>query len=436
MRRSSFLLVTLCVIGCIVQLSCRKEAPPEPYVRSIELQAVDASCVEAWLRVQITDGSSPPFDVRLQRDGRSAADLRLLTPDSVVVADSLLPNRTYTYKAYRLNDSRLIDSSTQLTLKTLDTTSHNFIFQIDTLGVTSSVLYDVAIISENDIWAVGELYLNDSSGQLDPILYNAAHWDGTRWDIRRITWQGYPAPIKFIFAYNENDIWFGMGYLVHWDGTAFTEVVVPPFYGVGSNKMWGSPSGELYVVGNSGTIAYSPDHGGTWQRVESGTNLHVQDIWGSQNKAGESEILAVAGNYLISHERKILRISGTTVILLPDSGINGALEGLWFSPAKRYWLVGDGIWSNRTSPSEGRWIQNYITTYVTNRIRGTEINNVFFCGAFGDCFHFNGLSWNSYRAQTTLSNGQYYSLATKQNLLIAVGYEYPRGVVLRGWRTP
>ena len=48
------------------------------------------------------------------------------------------------------------------------------------------MLYDVAIIDENNIWAVGEIYLNDSLGQPDPTPYNAVHWDGISWNLKKI----------------------------------------------------------------------------------------------------------------------------------------------------------------------------------------------------------------------------------------------------------
>jgi hypothetical protein len=39
-----------------------------------------------------------------------------------------------------------------------DTTSHNFTWRLDTLGTNWSILLDVAIVNENDIWAVGEIH--------------------------------------------------------------------------------------------------------------------------------------------------------------------------------------------------------------------------------------------------------------------------------------
>ncbi len=58
-------------------------------------------------------------------------------------------------------------------ITTMDTTSHNFTRQSFTFGQhSSSVLYDVAIIDENNIWAVGDIYMNDSLGNPDPNRYN------------------------------------------------------------------------------------------------------------------------------------------------------------------------------------------------------------------------------------------------------------------------
>ncbi|GAB6283729.1 MAG: hypothetical protein STSR0008_25320 [Ignavibacterium sp.] len=49
----------------------------------------------------------------------------------------------------------------------MDTTSHNFSFETWTFGgeAGSSVLYDVAIIDENNIWAVGEIRISDTTSE-------------------------------------------------------------------------------------------------------------------------------------------------------------------------------------------------------------------------------------------------------------------------------
>ena len=69
----------------------------------------------------------------------------------------------------------------------MDTTSHNFTWQSWTFGEhSSSVLYDVEIIDENNIYAVGKIYMNHSLGQPDLQPYGMAIWDGQTWELKKI----------------------------------------------------------------------------------------------------------------------------------------------------------------------------------------------------------------------------------------------------------
>lgn len=145
-----------------------------------------------------------------------------------------------------------------------DTTSHNFSFQTWTFGEhSSSVLYDVAIINENDIWAVGEIYMNDSLGQPDPISYNAAHWNGQGWELKMIKTNAcggvtYP-PIKAIFAFSEDDILFAHidGSITHFNGIEFTNdcSLITQLNG-SANKIWGQSWEDYYVVSENGFLAH------------------------------------------------------------------------------------------------------------------------------------------------------------------------------------
>ncbi len=64
-------------------------------------------------------------------------------------------------------------------MQTLDTTSNNFTCQKYYFGSEAfSVLHDVAIVNDSDIWAVGKIYLNDSTGKPDPNAHNLVQWDG------------------------------------------------------------------------------------------------------------------------------------------------------------------------------------------------------------------------------------------------------------------
>ena len=74
----------------------------------------------------------------------------------------------------------------------MDTTSHNFTFQSWTFGtVGSSTLYDIAIINENNIWAVGEIMIADTSIN-GYTTYNAVHWNGGEWSLHKLYFYTIP----------------------------------------------------------------------------------------------------------------------------------------------------------------------------------------------------------------------------------------------------
>lgn len=324
----------------------------------------------------------------------------------------------------------------------LDTTSHSFTWQITLLGdgLSSSMLNDVAIINDTLAYAVGEIFLRDSTGQEDFNPYNAAIWNGRSWTIQRIPYyyqgQALYQPIRWIYALSESDIWFENS--VRWNGQAFENVDIGTsvFLGIGSRKMWVSTNGLMYIVGNSGTIALSTNHGSTWQALASGTTLPFQDIWGAANPAtGQTEVLAVASNTIaVPSGKKLLRITGTTVSTVSDSGLSFALSGIWFLPNEIYYLVGGGIYYSGTVGTGTIWKGELsaVTPYYTEDVRGNGPNDVFVVGDYGEILHFNGASWRSFRSETGLTNGRYRRVAVAGNLVIAVGDEGDQAVVAVG----
>jgi hypothetical protein len=154
-----------------------------------------------------------------------------------------------------------------------DTTSHNFVWTIDTFGVGgrgSSYLLDVSVINENDIWAVGEVHTAetdtfDSLGNWVP-PFNAVHWNGQEWELRRILYQGGFWTIRSIFAFSSYNVWFSA--IVKWNGLNFVEMPIPGiFIGHTISKMWGTSGNDLYVVGSEGLIAHSTGAVGRSWRV-------------------------------------------------------------------------------------------------------------------------------------------------------------------------
>ena len=193
-----------------ITVSCDSTEPISGKTLTLELK--DVSCTEAWLQFTST-GLQLPNTLTLYIDDKIDETIELSTEDTLLYIDSLLPNKSYKVKtALNTTDNQQLVTN-EVTFITMDTTSHNFTWQTFTFGEhSSSTLYDVAIINENDIWAVGEIYINDSLGNPDPNAYNVVHWDGNNWELKKITvtYKGNEtlAPLKGVFALSDGKIVF------------------------------------------------------------------------------------------------------------------------------------------------------------------------------------------------------------------------------------
>ncbi len=317
-----------------------------------------------------------------------------------------------------------------------DTTSHDFSWTIDTIGTRNSYLKDVAIINENDIWAVGEIHTDetdcwneDSTEWIKP--FNAVHWDGIKWELKRILYKNNYWDIQALFAFGANDIFFE--YAVHWDGKSFNSLSIPSLGGH-PNKLWGISSNDLYIVGTNGMIGHYD--GQSWQRLESGTDIDIVDIWGALNPAtGECEIMAVASTgFQTDHRMKILRIDGLYVKEINSSGLPWSLSGIWFVPGKRFYAVGDGVFY--TDNLDSTWIHDTGHPLIyKSKIRGNGTNDVFIAAGFGLISHYNGNTWKHYlNNELPQFNGTYAAIDITNTFITAVGNINDRGIILRGLR--
>src|SRR5690606_19447892 len=163
--------------------NCNTTEPPPEDTRKLILTLEDASCIEAWININTENIQLPATINILINDSLSHISI-LNTQDSLIYIDSLLPNKTYKLKAASIDYGVM---SSEISVTTMDTTSHNFTFETWTFGdIGSSVLFDVAIISEDNIWCVGEINIADTSVN-GYTTYNAVHWDGSEWQLKRIT---------------------------------------------------------------------------------------------------------------------------------------------------------------------------------------------------------------------------------------------------------
>ncbi|NWF90436.1 MAG: glucosyl transferase, partial [Ignavibacteriaceae bacterium] len=358
-----------------------------------------------------------PTSVTLTQNNQARMTINLNTADTLLYIDSLLPNQSYKFTATATKNNQQLTTN-EVLATTLDTTSHNFTWQTFTFGQhSSSVLYDVAIINENNIWAVGEIYMNDSLGQPDPIAYNAVHWDGSEWKVKKIDvhFRGslITPPLEGVFAFSSTDIWFVGSLPIHGDGTNWVmydlRTTVDP--NLSLSKAWGTSSSNIYFVGRNGSIAHYQN--GIWKKIESGTTSIINDIWGIVTENNEAIAYCPVSSFWIPGDKKLLSIKGNSVDSIPWT-FNRLLYSVWTPSERVIYICGGGIFERRNN----QWKEINITSVAVNRVRGNYLNDIFVAGDFGFVAHFNGLTW---KIEEYDFNSGFGGLSVMENLTAVVG---------------
>jgi hypothetical protein len=428
------------IIILIFLSSCEKQTTPiETSPTAISLKLVDVAVTETWLQLRI-ENKDPDYCVTVYRDTTEIYD-QPADRDTLLYDDNLLPDKNYTYRATLWKQANRIAESNTLTTTTMDTTSHAFTWLMDTIGTHNSVLNDVAVINENDIWVVGDLhfpdtYTYDSLGNfIQP--YNIAHWDGTKWNLLRmmVPGPGY-GEIYSVYAIDPLNIWFGSNIAAHYDTQQWT------FYHTGTgfpssfriSKIWGDTPENLFFVGNDGNIVRY--NGSTFNSVSTGFDIDFHDVWGDVNpKTGKTEIIVVGSNASPSNRARILlQFDDPYIREISSEGLPWRVSCLWFKPGKRYYVAGDGLYAVYQVGELWQKITT-ITPLYKSGIRGNDINDVIVVGSFALVSHFNGMSWHNYVGEAWPQfDGFFGEVDYKNNFMVAVGQIGDRGLILRGWR--
>jgi len=422
-----FVLVSFLVLVVLFfSLSCNEGYDYSQAALGLDLQ--DFSCTEAWIEVQI-GSNDKTANIYIKKNDEIIQTVNVGESETLFYFDGLLPNTTYKFDAVTYEDGKEVKSN-PVTFTTLDTTSHNFSWQTFEFGQhSSSTLYDVAIINENNIWAVGEIYLNDSLGQ--SIRYNAVHWDGSDWGLKRIYYYGacsavtYP-PLTAIWAFDGNNIVVTNGGSIGWfnGSTINLDCRVNPLLTGAINKIWGSGSNDLYAVGGAGNIAHYKN--GSWTKIESGTTTNINDAWGIFENGKSTIYCPVSSVFNPPQDKKILKITSDKVDSISWEK-DKIVYSCWTKNKNFLYVGGEGVFVNKF----GTWEQITLPPITTNSIRGNDINDVFAVGSMGTIFHFNGISWQVISSYTQKEN---YRVDFKNNVVAICGYYNGKGFVEIGIR--
>ncbi|MBI9072923.1 MAG: hypothetical protein JEY94_15085 [Melioribacteraceae bacterium] len=434
--------IILSAIILVLTFSCTTE--PEILENNLEFIGIDASCTEAWLNIKLSNQNYSQ-KVIIKRDGEEIANYPAAAKDTIIVDTTLTESTDYNYTAIIYEGNEQV-AEKRVNITTKEPTSHNISWRTWEFGdYGSSRLRDVAIINENDIWAVGEIYLNDDEGNNIDTLYNALHWNGENWSKYRIevrlTYEHVSVitkldPIKSVFSFEQNEVWFASNAGgVSIAKTGDLELLNIP-YGTGpggANAIWGDSNKNMFFTGNNGSLIHY--NGQRWKKIETGTDLPINDIYGSINPiTGKTEVIAIASDLSIDRGKKIFLLNEDTVGEVSSEGLGWRLLGVWFNTGAKYYISGSSI-KSKTNLSKGNWKNENATEFVTFSIAGNELNDIYACGSYGEVIHYNGISWNSSRSILGLDNNKiFYKVECEGNIVIAVGFNGRKARIAMGIR--
>lgn len=445
------LCLTFMILPLALNFACH-DNPVGADRGDLHLTAEDVGVTDVLLRVRVTQ-SDEQRTLTITRDGETILSDQVSALDTIVMSNSLLPKHSYTYTATLTVKNIFATTIAGLAVTTLDTSSHDFTWQIDTLGSGhNSSIRDVAIINDTLAYAVGEMYLRDSTGQFDPTPYNVAIWNGSDWVLKRIFYNdsNIIAPIRGVIAFGGSDVWLAAGSVFHWDGVSSEAqfslsrlTLSDPNATV--EKLWGTSSTNIYGVGNVGTIVYHS--GGVWQQMGSGTDVDLLDVAGSSDG---SVVWACGfyhsrpGTYLLSitHAEWRLTYDGTSYEFTTRKDSLSSAYSTVYAPTATRLFVGTGVGVyETTSKTHGEATLLALGTQnfpgFPNRLRGNGVNDLVLAGDYNSLAHFNGASWRYYSGSLQ-ENRHLQSVDQKGNFIVAVGDIYDpinsRGIVVRGRR--
>lgn len=414
--------------------SCKKEppiVPPDPSA-AFTLVAEDASCTEAWLHLQF-ETPNLAHRITLRRDSLVLFCKTILN-DTMIVDEGLLPSRRYAYTASDSVKSLRYSAS----ITTMDTTSHDIVWTTEMFGEGPFNTFNaVAIVNDTLAYAVGEIHCRDSTGKIAETPYNAARWNGRKWELFTPHDSGFGySELHSVCAFGPDDIWFGGSSPMHWDGKKWKIHGGAQGYtgGFWIYALWGTSSNDLYAAGGGGNIRHF--NGTSWKDIPSGTDVTIRDIWGAMDfKNKKWEVLGVAASCDLDQKKELFQLDNDHAIKLLGDGLPWGLYSIWFIPSRKYVVVGDGLYFAPTS-NPVRWdgSVNVVTRYVSTKVRGSALNDIFVTGVYGEALHFNGVSWRSFRNSTAFQQGDYVGLAVAKKMVMIVGLDNHNAAITIGRR--
>jgi len=435
LKSKNAMSIILLLTAIFFAMSCR-ECPTESE-NNIDLIVKDIFCTSVVLKISLPySGAVNTF--ALDRNDSTVATYTCSEDDTLIIDEGLTPATKYLYSVRFLKDGKTKSESDPVAVHTMNITSHDISYwDIDTLGISGGI-YDLWIVSDDNIWAVGQIIAEDPDSSFDGSgeeWFNAAHWDGEKWNLIRIL---NTATLYSIWYFSESDIWVSSGFPKHWDGQQWTMYHFQDMglgIEVSTEHIWASSPNNVYFVGWKGSIVHY--NGSNFTKMESGTTCKLEDVWGIDG----NHIWAV-GTESDNSRSVILFYNGKTWNTLHDTNNERKCcsNSVWTDNPYLLFLNGGSgrylfdLMQEKLSKYEsaGRWF-GY-------DIYGTAYNDIFASTAGSEMLHYNGSTWYLYPEVKAQFEDYFRIRAVKANdeIVVASGYYYSGigglPIIIRGYR--
>lgn len=294
----------------------------------------------------------------------------------------------------------------------------------------SSSLSDVVIIDDDNIWAVGELFLDDSLGNKDYTPYNLTHWNGENWSYHRLQFftfpnhpHTHPYATSSIFALDENDIWISSGnQITHFNGNKQVDTKFLPF---NVRQIWGNNKKKIYAVGDNGGIACYD--GQNWKDILSGVDYHFTDICGYgedvcvcgvKDAMTKSILIRLTNNKI---EKLCFGEESNSTIISPI----GLFSTVWMDKKGFIFIGGNYVYTNKYNYwGYGNKTNDIQSRSYFSRIRGNSSIDMIAFGCFNTIMHYNGKDWLPLGNQYSSLSRKCWVGDIKEDMAVGVGVEH------------
>lgn len=215
----------------------------------------------------------------------------------------------------------------------------------------------------------------------------------------------------------------GAGTVMHWNGTAWTDLAPPSTVGLAG--VWGFGS-EVFVVGGqnrqpagTGMGVIQRWNGTTWTQWTSPVNEALRAVWGT----------SATNVFAVGYNGAAIRFTGGASWSTLNSRTTQHLAAIWGTAANDIWAVGDAGTIDHWTGTQ--WSETTVGTESLLAVSGSGPNDVYAVGANGTILRYRNNAWTPQPSFTAATLEAVWSLGTGDFITTGLGeiYRFNNGTI-------